>query len=174
MVTICIQKVCVCYDRSFVCSSKEANCAGRLGIPSLSMNAALCRHCKVSASIATTPPPSSLHDRPDRTLRPRLQQHGALLEAASALHARRLSGSCASTSSTYRPQDHCQRRRSVWRAMGDKGGGDSADDVIELTYSAEVMPPGGALSSLRCAGPEARSTRQRVERAAGHRIADAM
>ena len=110
------------------------------------MQAASCQHCSTSAAVGAARPPSVRHDWPNHLLRPQLQQHGASLETASALHARRLSGSTASTSGACRAHG-CQRRRAALRAVGDNSTGDSAEEFIELTYSTEVMPPGGPSSA---------------------------
>ena len=71
-------------------------------------------------------------------MRPVIPQRGVTWNATLAMQARRLSGSTASTSSASR-HGGPHRRRPAWRAVGENG-----EDFIELTYSAEVMPPEGA------------------------------
>ncbi len=83
-------------------------------------------------------------------MRPTIPQRGGGWNAALAMQARRLSGSTASTSSACR-HDFANRRRPARHAVGENG-----EDFIELTYSAEVMPPGGAeWCSCRPSDPKA-------------------
>ena len=100
------------------------------------MQAALCQSGGTTARMGT--PPGNVADCPSTLVHPRLQQRRGAWDAVSALRARRLSGSTASTSGGC-SYGHAHRRPVLWCAVGDSG-----EDVVELTYSAEVMPPGGA------------------------------
>ena len=88
------------------------------------------------APLATPPGSAAVCRRV--SMRPVIPQRGGSWTAALAMQARRLSGSAASTSSACR-HSSAHRQRPAQRAVGENG-----EDFIELTYSAEVMPPGGA------------------------------